>query len=134
MGSDLVDTQAISSDPAQVSWRPRVLDYPTARRSTEAVETLISSVEELLWQFPAAADSELSRARARAISALAAAKAAVAERIARIAEEKDDRAAAAYLDACVRERPRTALAVAAVLGLAIGLWVDRSARWHQRRS
>lgn len=111
-----------------------MLDYPTAPRSTEAVETLICSVEELLWRVPAAADSELSRVRARATSALAAAKVAVANRVARIAEETTRPGATAYLDACVRERPGIALALAAMLGLAIGLWAERSAHGHQRRS
>lgn len=129
-----MDTQVVSSDPTEVSCRSRVLDYPTAPRSTEAVETLIYSVEELICRLPTAADSELSRARARATSALAAAKAAVAERIARTAQEKAYPVATAYLDACIRERPRTALALAAMLGLAIGLWAVRPTHWHQRRS
>jgi ElaB/YqjD/DUF883 family membrane-anchored ribosome-binding protein len=111
-----------------------VFDYPTAPRSTEAVETLICSVEELLRRIPAAADSELSRVRARATNALAAAKAAVADRVARTAEKKTDPVAIAYLDACIRERPSIALAVAAMIGVAIGLWADRSAHSHQRRS
>jgi hypothetical protein len=40
------------------------LDYPTEPRATEAIDTLIYSVEELLWRLPAAADSEMGR-RAR---------------------------------------------------------------------
>jgi len=99
----------------------------------EAVETLIWSVQELLSRLPAvAADSEMSRLRIRVTNALAAAKAAVAGNVARVTEQTDS-LATAYFDARVRECPRVALALAALLGLAIGLLVNRSDQRRQRR-
>jgi len=125
-----MDAQVVSSDAAEVGWSARVLDYPTTPRGTEAVETLICSIEELLRRLPQVADSEMSRLRAQAANALAAAKAAVAGNRARAAEETD-RAPRSPLDASVREWPRATLAVAALLGLAVGVWtgwVSRSGR------
>jgi ElaB/YqjD/DUF883 family membrane-anchored ribosome-binding protein len=81
----------------------------------ETVETLICSVERLLGHLPAAADSEMSRLRVQAKNALAAAKAAVASDVPR-----------------VREWPGTALAVAAILGLAIGACTGRAVRRGRR--
>ncbi len=108
-----------------------MLDYPTAPRATEALETLICSVEELLSRLPAAADSEMSRLRAKAANALAAAKAAVAGTVARVSGQPEPLAATS-LDACVREWPRTAIAVAALLGLAFGLSPGRLAQRLRR--
>ena len=116
-----------------VSPELRVLDYPTAPRSTETVETLIYSVERLLGQFPAAADSEMSRLRVQAKNALAAAKAAVARDEARLSG-KIAPPPAAYLRARIREWPGTALAVAAILGIAVGVCTGRAARSRPRRS
>ena len=62
-----------------------------------------------------AADSEMSRLRVQAKNALAAAKAAVASDAPR-----------------VREWPGTALAVAAILGLAIGVCTGRTVRRGRR--
>jgi hypothetical protein len=59
------------------------LDYPTEPRATEAIDTLIYSVEELLWRLPAAADSEMGRLRDQATNALAAARSAIAGNVAR---------------------------------------------------
>jgi ElaB/YqjD/DUF883 family membrane-anchored ribosome-binding protein len=115
---------------AESIWRATVLDYPTAPRSLEAVETLISSVEELLCRLPAT-DSQMGRLRAQATNALAAAKSALA---ANMTEDSAQPLSAerAYFDACVREWPRTALALAATLGLALGLVAAR--RSQARRS
>jgi ElaB/YqjD/DUF883 family membrane-anchored ribosome-binding protein len=127
-----VDAPVISSGPASVNWRSSVLDYPTEPRATEAIETLIYSFEELLRRLPAASDSEMRRLRDQAANALAAAKAAVAEHAARAAQLTHP-LATAYLNEYVRESPRAALGVAAVLGLAIGFWSGwsgRSARWR----
>ncbi len=110
-----------------------MLDYPTAPRATEAVETLICSVEEFLSRLPVAADSELSRLRAKATSALTAAKAAVAGTVAPVSEQADPFAATS-LAACVREWPGTAIAVAALLGLALGLRPGRHAQRLRRSS
>jgi ElaB/YqjD/DUF883 family membrane-anchored ribosome-binding protein len=109
-----------------------VLDYPTAPRSLEAVETLISSVEELLGRLPAT-DSQIGRLRAQAMNALAAAKSALASNM--TAESTEPRSAErAYFDAWVREWPRTALALAATLGLALGLGAARGGSWGRRRA
>jgi ElaB/YqjD/DUF883 family membrane-anchored ribosome-binding protein len=123
-----VDVQALSLDPAEIGWRARVRDYPTAPRGTEAVETLICSVEELLHGLTMAADSDLGRLRARATNALAAAKAAVAVNIIPASAENDP-VAAGHLDGWIRRWPTTAVAGAAMLGVAIGLAVS----WVRRR-
>jgi ElaB/YqjD/DUF883 family membrane-anchored ribosome-binding protein len=109
-----------------------VRDYPAAARGTEAVETLICSVEELVARLPAAADSEMGRLRARATNALAEAKVAVAVDVAR-ASKQTVPVVTAYLDDWARKWPRTALAAAAMLGLALGLSFSRSGRSRPRR-
>jgi ElaB/YqjD/DUF883 family membrane-anchored ribosome-binding protein len=120
-------------DVRVVSPELRVLDYPTAPRSTETVEALICSVESLLGRLPAATDSEMSRLRVQAKNALAAAKAAVASDAARLSG-KIGPLPAAYLDARVREWPGTALALTAIVGLALGFWTGRTAYRRPRRS
>ena len=105
-----MDVQVLPLDPAEVSWRARVLDYPTAPRGTEAVETLICSVEELLHELRTAADSDLDRLRARATSALAAAKAAVAVNVTPAFAQTNPAAATGNLDGWVRKWPTAALA------------------------
>jgi len=126
-----VDTQVVSSSPPQVRSRARLLDYPVAPQGMEAVETLIWSVPELRARLPAAAaDSEMSRMRIRVTNSLAAAKATVAGNVARVTERTDS---LATVDARVRECPRIALALAALLGLAAGLSVNRSDHRRQRR-
>ena len=126
-----MDVQVDPFDPAEVSWRATVRDYPTAPRGTEAVETLISSVEELIFRLPAAADSEIGRLRARATNALAAAKVAVAVNVAR-ASERAVPVANAYNWA--RKSPWSALAAAAMLGLALGFSASRSVHGRPRRA
>jgi ElaB/YqjD/DUF883 family membrane-anchored ribosome-binding protein len=126
-----VDVQALSLDPAELSWRARLLDYPTAPRGTEALETLIGSVEELLHGLRTAADSDLGRLRARATNALAAAKVAVALNLTPAAAENDP-VAAAHLDGWIRRWPTVAVASAAMLGIAIGLSVSRVHRRSRR--
>ncbi len=121
--------QEASFDPGEALWRASVLDYPTDPRATEAVETLISSVEELLCRFPAAGDSEMGRVRSRAIGALTVVKAVVAENFAK-AGDAGTRAPRSYLEARVGAWPRTALATAGALGLVLGLC---SSRWASRR-
>jgi ElaB/YqjD/DUF883 family membrane-anchored ribosome-binding protein len=104
-----------------------VLDYPTAPRALEAVETLISSVEALLGRLPAA-DSQLGRLRTQATNALAAAKSAVA--VAGNAANESLQGAperAASLEGYVRQWPRVSVAMAATLGLALGLMAVRYA-------
>ena len=127
-----MDVQALSLDPAEVSWRARVLDYPTLPRGTEAVETLIGSVEELLHGLRTAADSDLGRLRTRATNALAAAKVAVALNLTPAAADNDP-VAAGHLDGWIRSWPTAA--GAAALGIAIGLSVSRVHRrsWRSRR-
>ncbi len=100
------------------SWRASVLDYPTAPRGLEAVETLISSVEELVCRLPTT-DSQIGRLRTQATNALAAAKVAVASHSIGQPEESET-SAGTDLDAWVRKWPRTAVAVAVTLGLAVG--------------
>jgi ElaB/YqjD/DUF883 family membrane-anchored ribosome-binding protein len=117
---------------AEGSWRATVLDYPTAPRALEAVQTLISSVEALLSRLPAA-DSQLGRLRAQATNALAAAKSAVAV-AGNAANESLQPAPArtASLEAYVRKWPRTSVAMAATLGLALGLTAVRYAGRRRR--
>ncbi len=117
--------------PAEAIWRASVRDYPTDPRATEAVETLISSVEELLCRFPAARDSEMGRVRSRTINALTVAKAVVAENFP-IEGPAGRPPARSELEAWIVARPRAALAVAGALGLVIGFcsswWVSRHRR------
>jgi len=98
----------------------------------ETVNILICSVERLLGRLPTAADSEMGRLRVQAKDALAAAKAAVASDAARISE-KIGPLPAAYLHARINEWG-TALAVAAMVGLAVGVWTARIAQRHLRSS
>ena len=117
---------------AESGWRVTVLDYPTAPRALEAVETLISSVEALLGRLPAI-DSQLGRLRTQATNALAAAKSAVA--VAGNAANDSGQAGTpgrAYLDAYLRKWPRTSVAIAATLGLAVGLMAVRFAAGIRR--
>ena len=109
-----------------------MLDYPTAPRSLEAVETLISSVEELLSRVPAT-DSQMGRLRAQATNALAAAKSALASNVTEHSAQPRF-AERAYFDAWVREWPRTALALAATLGLALGLVAARGGSGGRHRA
>ncbi len=125
--------QAASFDPVEALWRASVRDYPTDPRGTEAVETLISSIEELLCRIPAAADSEMGRMRARAINALTVAKAAVAENAARAGQASAPRATS-YFDAWVSAWPRSTLAAAGALGLVIGICSSRLIPSRPRRS
>jgi ElaB/YqjD/DUF883 family membrane-anchored ribosome-binding protein len=105
------------------SWRATVLDYPTAPRGLEAVETLISSVEELVCRLPTT-DSQIGRLRTQATNALAAAKVALAGNITGQPDEPET-GAGSDLDAWVRKWPRAAVAVAVTLGLAIGVLTVR---------
>jgi len=98
----------------------------------ETVETLICSVERLLGRLPTAADSEMGRLRVQAKDALAAAKAAVASDVARVAE-KIGPLPAAYLHARINEWG-TALAVATMVGLAVGVCTTRIAHRRPRSS
>lgn len=110
----------------------RVLDYPTAPYAGEDVHVLMSSVEELLQLISTAADSELGRLRTQTRDALAAARATVAANAAKVREGMGELTTegGTYFDTYVRERPLTALGLTALLALAIGLWVGRSAaRW-----
>jgi ElaB/YqjD/DUF883 family membrane-anchored ribosome-binding protein len=117
---------------ADGSWRATVLDYPTTPRALEAVETLISSVEALLGQLPAA-DSQLGRLRAQATNALAAAKSAVALAGSAANESgQPEPPRPASLDAYVRKWPRTSVAMATTLGLALGLVAVRYAGRRRR--
>lgn len=109
----------------------RVLDYPTAPQSMESVEILICSVERLLGQLPAAADSELGQLRVQAKDALAAAKAAVARDAVRVTG-KIGSLPAAYIHPRINHWQ--ALAVAAMVGLAVGVWTGRVAHRRQRSS
>ena len=122
-----MDALVIPSDPATVNWRSEVLDYPTEPRATEAIETLIYSIEELLWRLPGTADSEMQRLRDQAANALAAARAAVCGQVTQTAQPTPS-LGTAYLNAYVRESPAMALGAAAVVGLAIGFWSGRFAR------
>ena len=124
-------SRAVEASPlvslADGTWRGTVLDYPTAPRTFEAVETLISSVEALLGRLPAA-DSQLGRLRAQAANALAAAKSAVA--VAGNAANESLQGApkrAGSLEGHVRQWPRVSVAMAATLGLALGLIAVRYA-------
>jgi ElaB/YqjD/DUF883 family membrane-anchored ribosome-binding protein len=117
---------------AEGSWRATVLDYPTAPRAFEAVETLISSVEALLSRLPAA-DSQVGRLRAQATNALAAAKCAVAAE-GNAANESLQPQRPVSLQAYVRKWPRTSVAMAATLGLALGLTAVRYAGWRRRKA
>ena len=117
---------------AEGGWRATVLDYPTAPRALEAVETLISSVEALLSRLPAA-DSQLGRLRARATNALAEAKSVVAL-AGNAANESLQPPRAVSLQAYVRKWPRTSVAMAATLGLALGLTAVRYAGWRGRKA
>jgi hypothetical protein len=120
-----MDAPIIVSDPAAITWSPSILDYPTEPRATEAIETLICAVEELLWRIPGVADSEIGRLRAQVTSALPAAR----DAIARNAEPKvqSDPFFTPYLDACTRDWAGLFLGAAMMFGLAVGLWSGRFA-------
>jgi hypothetical protein len=125
----------VASAPAfgstEDSREARILDYPTAQSTNEAVKTLIASVEMLLAQVHAASDSQLARELRRTTSALLAARAATAELNLQVWEERTESRTAkdggAFWDARTRERRAAALGLTAFFVLSIGFWVGRSA-------
>jgi ElaB/YqjD/DUF883 family membrane-anchored ribosome-binding protein len=109
----------------------RILDYPTAASTNEAVKTLISSVETLLAQVHAAPDSQLARELHQTTSALLAARAALEELNPQVREERTGSRTAtdgsAFWDARTRERRAAGLGLTAFFVLSLGFWVGRSA-------
>lgn len=107
----------------------RVPDYPAARAAAEDVKVLISVVDRLLRQIHAATDSELGKLRAEAGNALAAAKAAVTADATEMREATGafNQRAAWQSHLYIRNQPLVALGLSVGCGLAIGLWVARSA-------
>ena len=105
----------------------RVLDYPTSPVTTEDVQVLMSTVDELLRRIDATADSELGRLGSQTRSALAAARMTMAANAAEVREEKSKLAkdGGAHVD-YVREQPLVTLGITALFALTIGLWVGRS--------
>ena len=92
----------------------------------------MSTVDELLQQVNATADSELGQLRTQTRNALAAATVTMAANAAKVREGMGELATegGAYFEKYVRERPRVTLGLTALFALAIGLWVGRSAaRW-----
>ncbi len=102
----------------------RVLHRHPLQVANEELRILISTVEDLIERLGTAADPELKRLRKRADTALATAKAAVAERGAQLGDQA--RELAEQGQEYVRRRPWPALGVVALCMLAIGLWSGRS--------
>jgi len=102
----------------------RVINQQPLRVANEEVRILIGTVEDLIERAATAADPELTRLRAQTEAALAGAKAALADGSAQVRDQAVEFAKQGkdYL----RERPLTAVGLAALCVLAIGLWAGRA--------
>lgn len=85
---------------------------------------LISSVEDLLERLRTAVDPDLQQLREQTEEALDGAKAAITESGAQWLDHAGDLAERG--GAYVRERPWTAMGVAALCVLAVGVWTGRA--------
>jgi ElaB/YqjD/DUF883 family membrane-anchored ribosome-binding protein len=102
----------------------RVLNQQPLRVANEELRILISRVEDLIERLGTAADPELKRLRKQAESALANAKAAVADGGSQLGEQA--REIAEQGQEYVRRRPWAALGFVALCMLAIGVLTGRT--------
>jgi ElaB/YqjD/DUF883 family membrane-anchored ribosome-binding protein len=107
----------------------RVLDYPTEPAVLEELQTLLCTIEALLLQMNAVADSELGRLRSSSHQALAAAQAAIAARVVQLREPQEQLIGNG--SARVRLPTRNSLlwvsvALTGLIALSISLWAGRS--------
>lgn len=109
---------------AQARRAAQVLNDHPARVANEEVRILISTVEDLLERLRTAADPELKQLREKTEEALDSAKDAVTESGAQWLDQAGDLAERG--GAYVRERPWTAMGVAALCVLALGVWTGRA--------
>lgn len=96
-----------------------------ARGASSEVRNLISDVEELVKRVTNVSDADVARIRARVERTLADAKTSINQGTDRMRAQADQ--AATVTDEYVHERPWTAIGLAAVLGVAIGMIASR--RW-----
>jgi ElaB/YqjD/DUF883 family membrane-anchored ribosome-binding protein len=102
----------------------RVLHQQPMQVASEELRILISRLEDLIQRLGSAAEPEVSRLRRQAETALADARAAIAERGVQLGDQV--RAVAAQSREYARRRPVTSASLAALGLLAIGVLASRA--------
>jgi ElaB/YqjD/DUF883 family membrane-anchored ribosome-binding protein len=117
-------TRVTGRSRAEARRAAQVLNDNPARVANEELRILISTVEDLLACLRTATDPELKQLREQTEEALDSAKTAITESGAQWLDQAGDLAerGGAYM----RERPWTAMGVAALCVLAVGMWTGRA--------
>jgi ElaB/YqjD/DUF883 family membrane-anchored ribosome-binding protein len=104
-----------------------VLDSPTARKVSDyangQVNNFLESVEDLTKALKDIDTPEIARVRAKVKIALVAAKSAVADTASQIRSQAQQ--VGKRTDGFVRENPWQVIGIAAVVGLAVGIFASR---------
>jgi ElaB/YqjD/DUF883 family membrane-anchored ribosome-binding protein len=104
-----------------------VLDSPTARKVSDyangQVNNFLDSVEDLTKALKDIDTPEIARVRAKVKIALVAAKSAVADTASQIRSQAQQ--VGKRTDGFVRENPWQVIGIAAVVGLAVGIFASR---------
>jgi ElaB/YqjD/DUF883 family membrane-anchored ribosome-binding protein len=104
-----------------------VLDSPTARKVSDyangQVNNFLDSVEDLTKALKDVDTPEIARVRAKVKIALVAAKSAVADTAYQIRSQAQQ--VGKRTDGFVRENPWQVIGIAAVVGLAVGIFASR---------
>jgi ElaB/YqjD/DUF883 family membrane-anchored ribosome-binding protein len=104
-----------------------VLDSPTARKvgdyANGQVNSFLESVEDLTKALKDIDTPEIARVRAKVKIALVAAKSAVADTASQIRSQAQQ--VGKRTDGFVRENPWQVIGIAAVVGLAVGIFASR---------
>jgi ElaB/YqjD/DUF883 family membrane-anchored ribosome-binding protein len=104
-----------------------VLDSPTARKVSDyangQVNSFLDSVEDLTKALKDIDTPEIARVRAKVKIALVAAQSAVADTASQIRSQAQQ--VGKRTDGFVRENPWQVIGIAAVVGLAVGIFASR---------
>ena len=104
-----------------------VLDSPTARKVSDyangQVNNFLDSVEDLTKALKDIDTPDIARVRAKVKIALVAAKSAVADTASQIRSQAQQ--VGKRTDGFVRENPWQVIGIAAVVGLAVGIFASR---------
>jgi ElaB/YqjD/DUF883 family membrane-anchored ribosome-binding protein len=112
----------VLDDEVDGAWR--VLDYPTTPRAGEEVETLVSTVDELLRGMKVAADTDLGRLVARTYDALASVRNDAGHRTAP-RRPATSRTPSAPATSTVAGYSWAAIGIAALALVAAAVWAPR---------
>jgi ElaB/YqjD/DUF883 family membrane-anchored ribosome-binding protein len=104
-----------------------VLDSPTARKVSDyangQVNNFLDSVDDLTKALKDVDTPEIARVRAKVKIALVAAKSAVADTASQIRSQAQQ--VGKRTDGFVRENPWQVIGIAAIVGLAVGIFASR---------